>query len=185
MNLIIGISGSSGVIYGIRMLEILQKINIHTELIMTDWAIKCISMETKYTLDYIKSLATITHSDKNLAATISSGTYKIDGMIIIPCTMKTLAAIAYGYDDTLISRAANVTLKESRKLILIPRETPFTPIHLENMLKLSRLGITILPPIVEFYTKPTTINDLIDYTIGKCLDQFNIKHNLYLQWSGK
>jgi len=182
LKLIIGITGSTGVIYGIRMLEVLKKLGIETHLIMSDWATKCITMETKHTPDYAKSLATTTSDDKNMAASISSGTHKIDGMMIVPCSMKTLSSIANGYDETLISRAASVTIKESRKLILMVRETPFSAIHLENMLKLARLGIIILPPVTEFYTKPASIDDIIDHGVGKCLDQFDIEHDLYKRW---
>ena len=182
MKLIIGITGSTGAIYGIRMLEALKKLNVETHLIMSEWAEKCISMETEYTIDYVKSLATNTSNEKNMASSVSSGTHRVDGMIIAPCTMKTLSAIANGYDNTLITRAAGVTIKESRKLILMARETPLSAIHLENMLKLSRLGVVILPPVTEFYTKPKSIDDIVNHGVGKCLDQFNIEHDLYRRW---
>ena len=182
MKLIIGITGSTGVIYGIRMLETLKKLNIDTHLIMSEWGAKCIPMETEFTVDYVKSLATEVSDEKNMAANISSGTHRIDGMIVAPCSMKTLAAIANGYDDTLVARAAGVTIKESRKLILMVRETPLSAIHLENMLKLARLGIVILPPVTEFYTKPKSIDDIVNHGVGKCLDQFDIEHNLYPRW---
>jgi len=182
LKLVIGITGSTGVIYGIRMLETLKKLNIETHLIMSKWAEKCVSMETDYSIDYVKSLASNTSDEKNMASSVSSGTHKIDGMIVSPCSMKTLAAIANGYDDTLIARAAGVTIKESRKLILMVRETPLSAIHLENMLKLSRLGIVILPPVTEFYTKPKSIDDIVNHGVGKCLDQFDIEHNLYPRW---
>ena len=164
------------------MLETLKKLNVETHLIMSEWAEKCISMETEYTIDYVKSLATNTSNEKNMASSVSSGTHRVDGMIIAPCTMKTLSAIANGYDNTLITRAAGVTIKESRKLILMARETPLSAIHLENMLKLSRLGVVILPPVTEFYTKPKSINDIVNHGVGKCLDQFNIEHDLYRRW---
>ena len=182
MKLIIGITGSTGAIYGIRMLEALKKLNVETHLIMSEWAEKCISMETEYTIDYVKSLATNTSDEKNMASSVSSGTHRVGGMIIVPCSMKTLSAIANGYDDTLIARAAGVTIKESRKLILMVRETPLSAIHLENMLKLSRLGVVILPPVTEFYTKPKSIDDIVNHGVGKCLDQFNIEHDLYRRW---
>lgn len=182
MKLIIGITGSTGVIYGIRMLETLKKLNVETHLIMSEWAEKCISMETEYTSDSVKSLATSVSDEKNMASSVSSGTHKVDGMIIVPCSMKTLSAIANGYDNTLIARAAGVTIKESRKLILVARETPLSAIHLENMLKLSRLGVVILPPVTEFYTKPQSIDDIVNHGVGKCLDQFNIEHDLYPRW---
>jgi len=182
MRLIVGITGSTGVIYGVRMLETLKKLNIESHLIMTEWAEKCISMETEHNSDYVKSLATNVSDEKNMASSVSSGTHKIDGMIVAPCSMKTLSAIANGYDDTLVARAASVTIKESRKLILMVRETPLSAIHIENMLKLSRLGVVILPPVTEFYTKPKTINDIVNHGVGKCLDQFDLEHDLYPRW---
>jgi 4-hydroxy-3-polyprenylbenzoate decarboxylase len=182
LKLVVGITGSTGVIYGVRLLEILKKKEIQTHLIISQWAKKCLSMETDFTIDYVKSLATTISDETNMAASISSGTHKIDGMIVIPCSMKTLSSIANGYDETLVARAAGVTLKESRKLILVVRETPLTAINLENMLKLARLGVVILPPVPGFYTKPKTIDEIVDHTVGKCLDQFNIEHDLYKRW---
>ena len=182
MKLIIGITGSTGIIYGIRILEVLKALGVETHLIMSEWGQKCIPMETDYTVEDVKSLAVEVSDEKNMAASISSGTHKTNGMIVIPCSMKTLSSIANGYDETLVARAAGVILKESRKLILVTRETPFSAIHLENMLKLARLGVIILPPIPGFYTKPTSIDELINHTVGKCLDQFDIDHNLYQRW---
>jgi len=182
MRLIIGITGSTGVIYGIRMLEVLKKLNVETHLVMSEWAEKCLAMETEYQLDEVKSLATNISDEKNMASSVSSGTHKVDGMIVAPCSMKTLSAIANGYDDTLVARAAGVTIKESRKLILMVRETPFSAIYLENMLKLSRIGFVILPPVTEFYTKPQTLDDVVNHGVGKCLDQFDLEHNLYPRW---
>ena len=182
MRIIVGITGSTGAIYGIRMLEALKDMGIQTHLIMSEWGAKCIAMETLHDPDYAKSIATTSSDDKNMAASISSGTYKTDGMIVSPCSMKTLSAIANGYDDTLVARAAGVAIKESRRLVLMVRETPFSAIHLENMLKLSRLGVVILPPVTEFYTAPNTINDIVNHGVGKCLDQFGLEHNLYKRW---
>ncbi len=182
MKLIVGITGSTGVIYGIRLLEVLKDLNIDTHLILSEWADKCIGMETDYKTADVKSLAVTTSDDENMAASISSGTHKTDGMIIAPCSMKTLSAIANGYDETLVSRAAGVTIKESRKLVLMPRESPFSAIHLENMLKLARLGVIMIPPLTEFYTRPQTVDDIINHGIGKCLDQFNIEHSLFKRW---
>ena len=164
------------------MLETLKKLDVETHLIMSEWAEKCISMETEYSTDYVKSLATTTSDEKNMASCVSSGTHRFDGMIVAPCSMKTLFAIANGYDDTLVARAAGVTIKESRKLILMARETPFSAIHLENMLKLSRLGVVILPPVTEFYTKPTSIDDIVNHGVGRCLEQFDIEHDLSYRW---
>ena len=185
MRLIIAITGSTGVIYGIKMLEILKEKGIETHLIMSEWAQKCISMETEHDVEYVKSLATSMSDEKNMAASVSSGTYKTDGMIVIPCSMKTLSSIANGYDETLVARAAGVTLKESRKLILVTRETTLTAINLENMLKLARLGVVIMPPVTEFYTKPDSIDAMLDHIVGKCLDQFNIEHDLFIRWGSK
>ncbi len=182
MKLIIAITGSTGVIYGIRMLETLKKLDVETHLVMSEWGEKCISMETEYSPEYVKSLANTTSDSKNMAASVSSGTHRINGMIVAPCSMKTLAAIANGYDDTLVARSAGVTIKEGRKLILMVRETPLSAIHLENMLKLSRLGVVILPPVTEFYTNPKTIDDIVNHGVGKCLDQFDIDHDLYPRW---
>jgi 4-hydroxy-3-polyprenylbenzoate decarboxylase len=182
LKLIVGITGSTGVIYGVRLLQALKEKKVQTHLILTEWAKKCLAMETDFTSDEVKSLATTISDEVNMAASVSSGTHKVDGMIVIPCTMKTLSSIAVGYDETLIARAAGVTLKESRKLILVTRETPLTAINLENMLKLARLGVVILPPVPGFYTKPKTIDEIVDHTVGKCLDQFNIEHNLYKRW---
>lgn len=182
MKLVIGITGSTGVIYGVRILEVLKQLNIQTHLVITEWAKKCLAMETKHKLDYLKSISTEYSDDSNLASGISSGTFKHNGMIVIPCSMKTLSGIANGYDETLVARAAGVTLKESRKLVLVTRETPLTAINLENMLKLARLGVIILPPVPGFYTKPKSIEEIIDHTVGKCLDQFDIEHDLYKRW---
>jgi 4-hydroxy-3-polyprenylbenzoate decarboxylase len=182
MKLVIGITGSTGIVYGIRALEVLKQCGVQTHLVITEWAKKCLAMETDYKLDYLKSLATEYSDDSNLASGISSGTYKTDGMIVIPCSMKTLSSVANGYDETLVARSAGVTLKESRRLVLVTRETPLTAINLENMLKLARLGVVILPPVPGFYTKPKSIEQIIDHTVGKCLDQFDIEHDLYKRW---
>ena len=182
MRLVIGITGSTGVIYGIRMLEVLGDLGVDTHLVMSEWGAKCIPMETEFTAERVRSLATTSSDDANMASAISSGTHRTDGMAVVPCSMKTLSAVANGYDDTLVARAASVTIKESRRLVLMTREAPLSAIHLENMLKLSRLGVVILPPVTEFYTKPATVNDIIDHGVGKCLDQFGIEHDLYPRW---
>ncbi len=182
MKLVVGITGSSGIVYGIRMLEVLKRCKVDAHLIMTEWAKKCLALETDFDLNYVKSLASSYSEDSNMAASISSGTYKTDGMIIIPCSMKTLSSIANGYEETLVARAAGVTIKESRKLVIVPRETPLTSIHLENMLKLARIGIVILPAMPGFYNKPKNVDDMINHVVGKCLDQFGIEHDLFKRW---
>ncbi|RNJ78930.1 MAG: UbiX family flavin prenyltransferase [Nitrosopumilus sp. H8] len=182
MKILVGMTGSTGAIYGIRLLEELSRLGVKTHLVMSEWAAKCIAMETKHTIQQVRSLADEVSGERDMASSVSSGTHKTDGMAIAPCSMKTLSAIANGYDDTLIARAAGVTIKESRKLVLMARESPLSAIHLENMLKLSRLGIIILPPVTEFYTRPESVDDIINHGVGKCLDQFGIEHDLYPRW---
>jgi 4-hydroxy-3-polyprenylbenzoate decarboxylase len=181
-KIVIGFSGASGIIYGIRLLEILHSINIQTYLIISEWAKKNIEIETDKTLEYVKSLSSVNYDNFRLDASVSSGSFLHDGMVIVPCSMKSLSSIANGYDDTLISRAASVTLKESRKLIIVPRETPLSRIHLENMVKLQEAGAIILPAMPGFYHKPSTIEEIIDHLVGKILDQLNIKHDLFKRW---
>jgi flavin prenyltransferase len=184
-RIVIGFSGASGIIYGIRLLEILHSINIQTYLIISEWAKKNIEIETDKNLEYVKSLSSINYENFKLDASVSSGSFLHDGMVIVPCSMKSLSSIANGYDDTLISRAASVTLKESRKLILVPRETPLSRIHLENMIKLQDAGAIILPAMPGFYHKPSTIDEIVDHLVGKILDQLKIKHDLFTRWKDK
>lgn len=181
-KIVIGFSGASGIIYGIRLLEVLHSIDIQTFLIVSEWAKKNIEIETDKTLEYVKSLSSINYDNFKLDASVSSGSFLHDGMVIVPCSMKSLSSIANGYDDTLISRAASVTLKESRKLILVPRETPLSRIHLENMIRLQDAGAIILPAMPGFYHKPSTINEIVDHLVGKILDQLKIKHDLFSRW---
>lgn len=184
-RIVIGFSGASGIIYGIRLLEILHSLNIQTYLIISEWAKKNIEIETDKNLEYVKSLSSINYENFKLDASVSSGSFLHDGMVIVPCSMKSLSSIANGYDDTLISRAASVTLKESRKLILVPRETPLSRIHLENMIKLQDAGAIILPAMPGFYHKPSTIDEIVDHLVGKILDQLKIKHDLFTRWKDK
>lgn len=181
-KIVIGFSGASGIIYGIRLLEILHSINIQTYLIISEWAKKNIEIETDKTLEYVKSLSSVNYDNFKLDASVSSGSFLHDGMVIVPCSMKSLSSIANGYDDTLISRAASVTLKESRKLIIVPRETPLSRIHLENMIKLQEAGAIILPAMPGFYHKPLTIDEIVDHLVGKILDQLKIEHDLFKRW---
>lgn len=181
-KIVIGFSGASGIIYGIRLLEILHSINIQTYLIISEWAKKNIEIETDKSLEYVKSLSSVNYDNFKLDASVSSGSFLHDGMVIVPCSMKSLSSIANGYDDTLISRAASVTLKESRKLIIVPRETPLSRIHLENMIKLQEAGAIILPAMPGFYHNPSTIDEIIDHLVGKILDQLKIEHYLFKRW---
>jgi 4-hydroxy-3-polyprenylbenzoate decarboxylase len=182
LRLVVGISGASGVIYGLRTLEILHSMKIETHVVLSQWGEKNIEIETDKTIEYVRSLATALYGNDSLAAPISSGSFLHSGMIIVPCSMKTLASIANGYDETLISRAAAVTLKESRLLVVVPRETPLSRIHLQNMLKLAEAGAVILPAMPGFYHKPTSLQDMVDHLVSKILDQFNIRNNLSRRW---
>ena len=182
LRLVVGISGASGVTYGLRTLEILHSMEIETHVVLSQWGEKNIEIETDKTIEYVRSLATTLYRNDSLAAPISSGSFLHSGMIIVPCSMKTLASIANGYDETLISRAAGVTLKESRLLVVVPRETPLSRIHLQNMLKLAEAGAVILPAMPGFYHRPTSLQDMIDHLVGKIIDQFNIRNNLSRRW---
>ncbi len=184
MRLVIAITGASGVVYGIRALEVLQKLQIETHLILSEWGEKNIKIETDKTPEYVRSLATKFYEDGDMAAPMSSGSFKTDGMAVIPCSMKTLASIANAFDDSLVSRAAGVCLKEQRKLVLVPRETPLSKIHLQNMTTLADAGAVILPAMPGFYHRPKTMEEMIDHVVGKVLDQFNIDHGLFKRWAG-
>jgi len=183
-RIIVGITGASGVIYGIRFLEVLRELNIETHLILTGVAKKNILIETKFTVEKVEELAYKVHGIEDLAAPISSGSFRTDGMVIAPCTIKTLSGVAHSYDENLLIRAADVTLKEGRRLIVVVRETPLHMGHLELMYKVAQLGGVILPPIPAFYHSPRRIEDLIDHTIGKILDLMEIDHSLYKRWEG-
>jgi 4-hydroxy-3-polyprenylbenzoate decarboxylase len=183
MHLIVGLTGCSGVIYGIRLMEVCKKAGIETDLIVSKPAEQIIKFEVGKSLKAIQKLATRSYRDEDLAAPIASGSVKRDGMVIIPCSMKTLGAVANGITTDLISRAADVTLKEGRKLILVPRETPLNLIHLENMAKLNRAGAVILPAMPGFYSKPKTIDDLVNFVVGRVLDALGVNHKLYVKWS--
>jgi flavin prenyltransferase len=182
MRLVIGISGATGPIYGIRLLEVLKRNGAETHLIITSTAREIIPQETSYSIKRVERLAHEVYDDGDLSASISSGSFKTDGMIIIPCSIKSLSGIAHSYNVNLLTRAADVTLKERRKLVLVVRETPFHGGHLELMLQVSRMGGIILPPIPAFYHHPKTIDDVINQTIGKILDLFGINHHLFERW---
>lgn len=182
MRLVVAITGASGAIYGIRVLEECRRNDVKTHLILSKWAKATIQEETEYTAEEVRDLADFCHEEEDLAAPVSSGSFKSTGMIIAPCSMKTLSSIAHGLTDNLVVRAADVAIKERRPLILMVRETPLNPIHLENMLKLSKLGVIIMPPVPAFYTKPETINDIITQTVGRALDNFGIEMAGLKRW---
>lgn len=175
MKLIVGISGATGSIFGIRLLEVLKQVDeVETHLVLSPWAITTLKEETDYTLQDVYDLADYHYSDKNLGAAISSGSFNVDGMIVAPCSMKSLASISMGLSDNLITRSADVILKENKKLVLMTRETPLNQIHLENMLKLSKMGVTIFPPMPAFYNHPKNLNEIIDHIVFRLLSQFDI-----------
>ena len=184
-HIIIAITGASGAIYGIRLLEALQAAeDIETHLILSSWAERTIGIETTYTVAEVRALADNLYDYHDLVARISSGSFRSYGMVIAPCSMKSVSSIACGYSENLISRAADVMIKEHRKLVLVPRETPLNVIHLENMTKLARLGVVMLPPVPGFYAHPESIDDIVDHTVGKILDQLGIEHSLFTRWEG-
>ncbi len=174
MKIIVGITGASGAIYGIRLLEELKNLGVETHLIISKWGEYTIANETRYSLEEIKAMADFCYDEDNMAAVISSGSYKNDGMIVAPCSMKTLSGITNGFDNDLIIRAASVALKEKRKLVLLTRESPLSTVYLENMLKASQLGAVVMPPVPAFYSKPQNLADIINNTIARVLDQFNL-----------
>ncbi|MEM1546911.1 MAG: UbiX family flavin prenyltransferase [Candidatus Methanomethylicia archaeon] len=183
MKLIIAITGASGVIYAKRLIEELNRRNAEIHLVISCTAERIIEHELNMKKEEIEKLANYTYNVNDWRAPIISGSFKTDGMVIAPCSMKTLAGIAYGYSDNIILRAADVMLKERRKLILMPRETPLSINHLRNMLWLAKQGVYIVPAMPAFYHKPNDINDLVNYIVGKILDILDIEHNLYKRWS--
>jgi 4-hydroxy-3-polyprenylbenzoate decarboxylase len=174
MRLIVGITGATGTILGVRLLERLREARVETHLIISRWGARTLAHETSYSLEDVENLATRVYPVNDQGASISSGSFLTDGMIIAPCSIRTLAAVAHGLADNLIHRAADVTMKEKRKLALMVREAPFHDIHLENMLKLSRMGVVIMPPVAAFYHRPQTLDDMIDHIVMRLLDQFGI-----------
>ena len=184
MRLVVGITGASGAIFGIRTLQALRSMNVETHLVISRWARTTITHETDYTPEEVGQMASCVYHQDNQAAAISSGSFQTDGMIISPCSMKTLAAIRSGYGDSLICRAADVSLKERRRLVLLARESPLNAIHLENMLALSRAGVTIFPPVPAFYNRPQKVEEMVDYIVGRSLDQFGLKVPEMCRWAG-
>ncbi|HJH28589.1 MAG TPA: UbiX family flavin prenyltransferase [Methanosarcinaceae archaeon] len=182
MEIVVGISGASGVQYGIRLLKVLADMEIQTHLVISKSAKQIIQIETDYSPLEVEELASEVYGEKDFTASIASGSHIFDGMIIAPCSMKTLGSIASGISDNLMTRAADVCLKEGRKLILMTRETPFSRIHLENMLRAQQAGAIILPASPGFYSKPQTIDDLINIMAGRALDQIGIENELYKRW---
>jgi 4-hydroxy-3-polyprenylbenzoate decarboxylase len=185
MRLIIGITGATGAIYGVRLLERLREAGVDTHLVISRWGTRTLLHETPYSREQVEALATVVHPPGDMGASISSGSFKTDGMIVAPCSAKTLAAIAHGFGDNLIHRAADVVLKERRRLVLSVREAPLSDIHLENMLTLSRMGVVLLPPVPAFYNHPRTIDDVVDHTVARMLDSFGLDVAGTVRWEGE
>jgi 4-hydroxy-3-polyprenylbenzoate decarboxylase len=183
-RLIVGISGASAAIYGIRMLEALRQAKVESHLVITKPARRIIPLETDYQVQQVEALATHVHPVDNVGALIASGSFQTDGMVIIPCSIKTLSGVANSYNDNLLVRAADVTLKEKRPLVLVVRETPLHKGHLRLMHAVADIGAVVYIPVPAFYTRPKTIDDLVDHTVGKILDLLDIEHNLLNRWQG-
>ncbi len=181
-RIIVGITGASGVIYGIRLLEVLRDLKVEAHLILTEAAQKNIQIETSFTVEDVEGLAYEVHDVRDLAAPVSSGSFVTSGMVVAPCSIKTLSAIAHSYNDNLLVRAADVTLKERRRLVLLVRETPLHLGHLELMAQVARLGGVIMPPVPAFYHRPRSVEEIVDQTVGKVLGLFGIETDLFRRW---
>ncbi len=181
-RIIVALSGASGIVYGIRLLEVARELGVETDLIITDLAAKMIEIETSLGPDQVTALATRVHDSFDFTSPLASGGVRHEGMVVIPCSMKTIAGIACGFSDNLLLRAADCALKEHRPLVLVPRETPLSPIHLRNMLLLAEAGAVILPASPGFYHRPQNIQGLVDHVVGKVFDILRIDHHLYRRW---
>jgi 4-hydroxy-3-polyprenylbenzoate decarboxylase len=183
-KIIVGITGATGVIYGIRMLEVLRNSEVQTHVVLSEAAKQNILIETDYSVDDVEKLAYKLYDAKDIAAAISSGSFQTDGMAIVPCTIKSLSGLANSYNENLITRAADVVLKERRRLVIVVRETPLHVGHLQLMTRVAEMGAIILPPVPAFYHNPKKIEDIIDHIVGKILDLLNVDHNLFQRWTG-
>jgi len=184
-SIVVGMTGASGVIYGVKIVEVLSKLGMETHLIITQAGLKTLAIETSDNINGLKSMASHVYDEGDLSAPLASGSFKVDGMVVAPCSIKTLSAIANSYNHNLLVRAADVMLKERRRLVLLVRETPLHEGHLELMLKVTRMGGVIMPPVPAFYHHPKTIDDLIIQTIGKVLDLFSVDANLFKRWGAE
>ena len=185
MRLIVGMTGATGAVIGVRLLENLKLLSdVETHLVLSRWAVSTIGLESGRSVREVKELADVVYSPEDQGARISSGSFQTDGMVIVPCSMKTLAGVRHGYADGLVLRAADVILKERRKLVLVPRETPLSEIHLENMLALSRMGVQIVPPMPAFYNLPKSVDDIVDHITTRILDQFDLPAPAAQRWEG-
>jgi flavin prenyltransferase len=185
VRLIVAMTGATGAPLGVRLLEALRdQDEVETHLVLSRWARSTLELETPYSVREVTKLADVVYGSGDQAAAISSGSFRTDGMIIVPCSMKTLAGIRAGYAEGLIGRAADVCLKERRKLVLVPRETPLSELHLENMLALSRMGVIMLPPVPAFYSQPASLGDVVDHLVARILDQFGLPGPPVKRWTG-
>lgn len=184
MRLVVALTGASGVIYGVRFLAACKSLGIETDLVISKPAEILLKHELGKEVSDLEKIATRTHAPDDLSAAIASGSSKFDGMVVVPCSMGTLGSVASGTARNLITRAADVTLKQNRPLVLVPRETPFNLVHLENMARLKRAGATILPASPAFYHRPERVEDLVDFIVGRILEIFGIEHELYRRWKG-
>jgi 4-hydroxy-3-polyprenylbenzoate decarboxylase len=184
-RLIVGITGATGTIFGVRLLEMLRATEVETHLVMSKWAARTLLHETRYRTEEVAALADKVYQPGDQGAAISSGSFVTLGMIVAPCSMRSLAAIASGVGDTLVHRAADVVLKERRKLVLLARESPLNDVHLENMLKLSRMGVTVMPPVPAFYNHPQTVDDIVNHVVMRALDQFGVHLEEARRWDGQ
>ena len=182
LPLVVGITGASGVIYGVELLKTLQNTDVETHLILSESAGRNLAIETKHSLKEVRAMADVVYKNKDVGAAVASGSFLTRGMVVVPCTIKSLSGIAYSYSDNLVTRAADVTLKEKRPLVMMVRETPLHKGHLDMMSRCADLGATILPPMPSFYHGPQSIQDIINQSIGKVLDQLSIEHNLFRRW---
>lgn len=182
MRIVVAMTGATGAALGIRLLETLGQLGVETHLILSDWARATIKLETDSSVDEVRALAAQAYSARDLAASIASGSFRTDGMVVCPCSMKTLSAIRIGFSDNLITRAADVTLKERRRLVLVAREAPLSEIHLENMHHLARAGAVIFPPTVAYYARPSSVDEVTEHVVGRVIDQLGIEHSLIKRW---
>ncbi|MEU4897581.1 UbiX family flavin prenyltransferase [Streptomyces sp. NPDC044780] len=184
MKLVVAMTGATGAPIGVRLLEALKDLGVETHLIVSRWARVTLAQETNSSARDLESLATVSHSPDDQGAPVSSGSFRVDGMVVVPCSMKTLAAIRTGCGEGLIGRAADVMLKERRRLVLVARETPLSAVHLENMLELTRMGAVIMPPVPAFYNQPATLDDLVEHIVARVLDQFGLDLPTARRWQG-
>jgi len=184
-KLIVGMTGASGAIYGVRLLQVLAETDVEVHLVVSKWAQQTLEHETTLTLSDLRDMADVYYGPQDMGAAISSGSFMTDGMVIVPCSTRSVAAVANGIGEHLVHRAADVVLKERRKLVMVVREAPLSEIHLENLLKLARMGVVILPPMPAFYNRPATLDDIVNHVVARVLDQFDIEASFAKRWDGE